>query len=293
MRSTLFFTCLVLGACGSAFAGHHNHRRHHARASSAVAAAAAKLNNPDSGTPVSDFKASASLPAAKLAAAAKKAKKAGEKYQISQGSKTWSTIYTDWADFKTGSAYVWTADMDIDCDGIDYKCKGNGDGQAQTDYGALAAYQVPWVVTPESFVNKHIEDLPGNNVAAVICNGNMFYGIFGDSNGDSPEVIGEASWRMGTACFPDGDISGANGHGAVDVTYIVFTGKDAVLPSTDMTTNYITQFSKLKSMGDSFVSQLSSQLGLSSGDVHTTTGNATAGDTTTGNATTGNATSNS
>jgi chitosanase len=46
----------------------------------------------------------------------------------------------------------------------------------------------------------------------------MFYGIFGDSNGDSPEVIGEASWLMGKACFPDGDISGANGHGAVDVT---------------------------------------------------------------------------
>jgi len=278
MRSTLFFTCLVfLGACGSAFAGHHNHRRHHARASSAVADAA-KLNNPNSGTPALDFKASASLPAAKLAAAAKKAKKAGEKYQISQGSQTWSTIYTDWADFKNGSAYVWTADMDIDCDGIDYKCKGNGDGQAQTDYGALAAYEVPWIVIPESFVNKNIKDLPGNNVAAVICNGNMFYGVFGDSNGDSPEVIGEASWRMGTACFPDGDISGANGHGATDVTYIAFSGKDAVLPSTDMTKNYITQFSTLKSMGDSFVSQLSSQLGLSSEHVVSTT-------TTTGNAT--------
>ena len=46
----------------------------------------------------------------------------------------------------------------------------------------------------------------------------MFFGIFGDSNGDSPEVIGEASWRMGTACFPDGNISGANGHAGADVT---------------------------------------------------------------------------
>jgi hypothetical protein len=45
---------------------------------------------------------------------------------------------------------------------------------------------------------------------------------------------------------------------------IVFTGKDAVLPSTDMTKNYITQFSKLKSMGDEFIIQLSSNLGLSS-----------------------------
>ena len=90
---------------------------------------------------------------------------------------------------------------------------------------------------PESFVNKHSSDLPGNNVAAVIwyanlplniitdliylrytSNGKMFYGIFGDSNGASPEVIGEASWRMGKACFPDGNISGANGHGEADVT---------------------------------------------------------------------------
>jgi len=273
MRSTLFLTCLVFlfGTCGSAIAAHHSHRRHHGRRASSAVAAAAALNNPNSGTPASDFQASASLPAAKLAAAAKNAKQAGEKYQITQGSKTWSTIYTDWADFKNGSAYVWTADMDIDCDGIDYKCKGNGDGQAQTDYGALAAYEVPWIVIPESFVNKYPKDLPGNNVAAVICNGNMFYGIFGDSNGDSPEVIGEASWKMGQACFPDGDISGANGHGAADVTYIAFTGQNAVLPSTDMTKNYITQFSQLKSMGDQFVSDLSSHLGLSSDTVHTTT----------------------
>ncbi|KIM91630.1 glycoside hydrolase family 75 protein, partial [Piloderma croceum F 1598] len=222
----------------------------------------AKQNNPTDGTPIADFSASAGLPVAGLAAAAKNAKKAGAKYQITQGSKTWSTIYTDWANFKSGAAYVFTADMDIDCDGIDYKCKGNGDGQKQTDYGALAAYQVPWVVVPESFVNKHSKDLPGNNLAAVICGDKMFYGIFGDSNGDSPEVIGEASWRMGTACYPDGHISGANGHGQPDVTYIIFSGKDAVLPSTDMTKNYITQFSKLKSMGDQLVSSLASNLKL-------------------------------
>ncbi|KIM71577.1 glycoside hydrolase family 75 protein [Piloderma croceum F 1598] len=267
MRSTFFLTCFafLLGACGSASA---NHRRHHTRSSAAIAAAA-KENNPTSGTPVSDFAASASLPAAGLAAAAKKAKKAGQKYQISQGSKSFSTIYTDWADFNNSSAYVWTADMDIDCDGIDFNCKGNSDGQPQTDYGALAAYQVPFIVIPGNWVNGHSKELPGNNVAAVICGGKMYYGIFGDTNGATPEVIGEASYRMGTACFPNDHISGANGHGAMDVTYIVFTGKDAVLPSTDMTKNYITQFSKLKSMGDEFVTQLSSNLGLSSGEVDT------------------------
>jgi hypothetical protein len=104
MRSTFFLTyfAFLLGACGSASANHQEHRRHHARASAAIAAAA-KQNNPTSGTPITDFSASAGLPAAGLAAAAKKAKKAGAKYQISQGSKTWSTIYTDWADFKSVS----------------------------------------------------------------------------------------------------------------------------------------------------------------------------------------------
>jgi chitosanase len=46
----------------------------------------------------------------------------------------------------------------------------------------------------------------------------MYYGVFGDTNGATPEVIGEASYRMGTACFPNDHISGANGHGAMDVT---------------------------------------------------------------------------
>ena len=103
MKSTFFLACLVFlsGACGSVSAGHLKHRRHHARSSSV--SAAEKLNTPSSGTPTSDFAASANLPAAKLAAAAKKAKKAGQKYQISQGSKTYSTIFTDWANFKNVS----------------------------------------------------------------------------------------------------------------------------------------------------------------------------------------------
>lgn len=36
-------------------------------------------------------------------------------------------------------------------------------------------------------------------------------------SGAKKEVIGEASLRMGQACFPTGGISGANGHGKVDV----------------------------------------------------------------------------
>jgi chitosanase len=46
--------------------------------------------------------------------------------------------------FQVG-AYFWTADMDVDCDGIDYKCEGNGDGQPETKFGHLSAYAT-WVI---------------------------------------------------------------------------------------------------------------------------------------------------
>lgn len=46
----------------------------------------------------------------------------------------------------------------------------------------------------------------------------MFYGIYGDSDGDSPQVIGEASWLMARTCFPNDDLNGNSGHGDADVT---------------------------------------------------------------------------
>lgn len=105
MRTTLFFLVLFAFLAAVSKAAHSDHtpgRRHHARASNLIAAAA-KWNNANSGTPVTEFAANAELPVTKLAAAALKAKKAGQKYQISDGSKTWSTIYTDWAHFKNVS----------------------------------------------------------------------------------------------------------------------------------------------------------------------------------------------
>lgn len=41
---------------------------------------------------------------------------------------------------------------------------------------------------------------------------------FGDSNGATPEVIGEGSWLLGQKCFPTENTNGGSGHGAVDVT---------------------------------------------------------------------------
>ena len=46
----------------------------------------------------------------------------------------------------------------------------------------------------------------------------MFYGVYGDSNSDDPEVIGEASWLLARACFPKDNLSGNSGHENADVT---------------------------------------------------------------------------
>ncbi|KAJ4481225.1 putative chitosanase [Lentinula aciculospora] len=118
------------------------------------------------------------------------------------------------------SVYAVEADMDVDCDGTDYQCQGNDDGQSETSYGALSAKRVPFYVLPQSFVDQH--NIKGNSLGAIICNNKMFYAIMGDTNGDSPEVIGEASWLMARTCFPNDDLDGAKGHDQSDVTYIIF-----------------------------------------------------------------------
>jgi len=97
----------------------------------------------------------------------------------------------------------------------DYYGRGNPDGQPTTDSGALSAFNVPWVVVPNSFFqHSHI---PPNAISAVVCGGKVFYGIMGDTDGDNPEVIGEASFLMGQTCFPNEDLGGDNGHASLDV----------------------------------------------------------------------------
>ncbi|KAL4961825.1 glycoside hydrolase family 75 protein [Aspergillus stella-maris] len=176
-----------------------------------------------------------------------------------------STIHSDWASFKNGAAYVFKADMDTDCDGLDYKCKGNADGQALTNWGALSAYEVPFIVIPQKFVEANPVAIPGNNVAAVICNKKMFYGILGDTNGNDPQVTGEGSWLLARSCFPKDNLSGSKGHDEADVTYILYTGPEAVLPPSALNKHYITDFKKLRSMGDKLTTSLMGNLGISSG----------------------------
>ncbi|KAJ5506381.1 Fungal chitosanase [Penicillium expansum] len=227
-----------------------------------------KYNKPDGGPPGSYFAASSTIPVAALQSAAAKASVAvpSGTYPINgdKGAKR-ITIHSDWADFDEGAAYVFVADMDVDCDGLDYKCKGNPDGQDETNFGALSAYEVPFYVVPDKFAGDFGKQLPGNNVGAIICDGKMFYGIFGDTDADSPEVIGEASWLMARTCFPDADLNGNSGHGTPDVTYIVFAGANAVLPSSALNKNYVTNFTTLRALGDKLVTALAKNLKLSGG----------------------------
>ncbi len=46
--------------------------------------------------------------------------------------------------------------------------QGNDDGQKTTNFGALAAYEVPFVVIPDKFQSEHQDELAGNNLVAVI-----------------------------------------------------------------------------------------------------------------------------
>ncbi|KAF7590820.1 hypothetical protein BBP40_002342 [Aspergillus hancockii] len=221
-----------------------------------------EYNNPN-GTPGKFFAASGSIPVAAIQEAAAKASVVPDQatYPVAQGSSVMSTIHSDWAQFSSGAAYSFIADMDVDCDGLNHDCKGNPDGQAQTNWGALSAYEVPFIVIPNSFQAANSAAIPGNNVVAVICGGRMYYGIFGDTNGNDPQVTGEASWVLARTCFPGEDLAGDKGHNAADVTYIVFTGSDAVLPGSALNANYITNFDTLRSTGDKLVTALASNLG--------------------------------
>ncbi|KAL4882177.1 fungal chitosanase of glycosyl hydrolase group 75-domain-containing protein [Aspergillus karnatakaensis] len=222
-----------------------------------------EFNKPHAGPPARYFQAASTVPVAALQASTEGLSKVPDRatYPIRPGSKVTSTIYSDWAGFDEGAAIVWTADMDVDCDGIDHTCTGNPDGLPTTNWGALAAYAVPFIVIPDHYLQANEKSIPGNNIAAVICNNKMFYGILGDSNGDEPQVTGEASWLMARTCFPDEGLSGNVGHDQKDVTYILFLGDNAVLPDTAMTKNYITDFGKLRSMGDDLVHKLVGNLG--------------------------------
>ncbi|OQE35243.1 hypothetical protein PENCOP_c014G02906 [Penicillium coprophilum] len=129
-------------------------------------------------------------------------------------------------------------DMDIDCDGanrLNGDCGDDNSGQSQTAFmGDLKPYHIddldagihPYVVFGTKGYDPEEDGMKPLSVMAVVCGGKLHYAIWGDTNGHTS--TGEASLSLGQLCFPDGDITGDNGHTAKDVLYIGFKGKSAV-----------------------------------------------------------------
>ncbi|KAF7368777.1 Endo-chitosanase [Mycena venus] len=178
-------------------------------------------------------------------------------YPTTPERKLFATIYGDWQNFANVSAFHFIADMDVDCDGPKANCKGNRDGQTATSFGALDATRVPYFVLPEKFTIQYKSILKDNALGAIICGNKMYYGIYGDQDADSPQVIGEASILIGQTCFPGGTIDGNNGHPESDVAYIVFGSE---VPN-GVEKNSI-DIAALKALGDVQMKLLQKALGL-------------------------------
>ncbi|KAJ7153346.1 fungal chitosanase of glycosyl hydrolase group 75-domain-containing protein [Mycena filopes] len=165
-------------------------------------------------------------------------------------------IFGDWLSLKGVSAFHFTADMDVDCDGV-AGCSDDPSGQPQTLFGHLDSSQVPYFVLPASFVHDHGDIVQPNAVGAILCGDKLVYGIFGDTNGATPEVIGEASLLLANTCFPNDALSGGNGHSPLDVLYVVFGNAPA--PNVGDQTISIADLQKV---GDEQVALLRAALGF-------------------------------
>jgi hypothetical protein len=137
----------------------------------------------------------------------------------------------------TGGAIFYTADMDIDCDGISTaNCPGMGAEmdccyQDQTSFHgphsmtnkdgtSLASENTPYVVIPQDVKFPGLDQNNGGNIIAVIYNNQLEFGVFGDQGPST--IIGEASVR--TANGLGINASPASGGVGGGVTYIAFVG---------------------------------------------------------------------
>ncbi len=136
-----------------------------------------------------------------------------------------------------GGAIYFTADMDIDCDGLTTThCPGTGADmdccyQDQTSFSGpnsasnangreLASENTPYVVVPQDVRYPGLDQNNGGNIVAVIYNNQLEFGVFGDQG--PSDIIGEASVRTanGLGIPPSPALGGVGG----GVTYIVFVG---------------------------------------------------------------------
>ncbi|RAL13410.1 glycoside hydrolase family 75 protein [Aspergillus homomorphus CBS 101889] len=159
------------------------------------------------------------------------------------------------------------ADMDVDCDGASSTSGGCGNdpsNQGQTTFqdqvrpfgiNNLNANIHPYVVFGNTNFSPQQYGVQPLSVMVVVCGEQLFYGIWGDTNGGSK--TGEASISLARLCFGSG-ISGNSGHSQADVLYLAFTSGDAVPGgSAAWTATSTDEFQRsIKSLGDQLVAGL-------------------------------------
>jgi len=131
---------------------------------------------------------------------------------------------------KSGTAYFWKADMDVDCDGVASSvCNSSTDPwyQGQTSFetskgksftaSSTHYYVIPLPSSRFSYSSAGIK--PGT-VAAVIYQNKIVYAVFADEGPSN--IIGEASYATARDLGIDPDPE--NGGTDSGVTYIVFKG---------------------------------------------------------------------
>ena len=132
---------------------------------------------------------------------------------------------------KSGTAYSWTSDMDIDCDGITTsRCNNSTDPSYfnetsfQTSTGQYFTadtthyYVIP---LPSSRFSYQSAGISPGSVAAVIYNNKVVYAVFADEG--PSDIIGEASYATASALGIDPNPATGGTEGPV--TFIVFPGK--------------------------------------------------------------------
>ncbi|GBF64510.1 endo-chitosanase [Trichophyton mentagrophytes] len=173
-------------------------------------------------------------------------------------------------------------DIDVDCDGANRskgECANDLTGQGQTSfkdevqgYGLddLDANLHGYVVFGNE--GKRPSYLPSDSgieplsVIAVVCNNRLFYGIWGDTNGNTD--TGEVSISLARACFPENNLTGNNGHEDHDVLFVAFKGEEAK-PGADgadwKADNFNTFEESLAHIGDSLVAKIGPKASESTG----------------------------
>ena len=131
---------------------------------------------------------------------------------------------------QSGSAYVWKADMDVDCDGVASSvCNSSTDPwyQGQTSFPtskgkSFTASTTHYYVIPlpsSKFSYKTAGIKPGT-VAAIVYQNKVLYAVFADEGPSN--IIGEASYATARDLGIDPDPE--NGGTDSGVTYIVLKG---------------------------------------------------------------------